>query len=166
MNAKVDLEELAEQIQMQSDNMAAYLHKPTGELVCVSDEVLMAAEEDESDDDLEDWEREDLELAKRIIETDEYLQLPSKWDVHEYGMMEDFCGSAEDERMRQTLLNSIQGKGAFHRFKENAIRFGLIDEWYEFRDEAYQSFAKKWCEGHDIPYTLKQEKSGSSELSP
>ncbi len=160
MTAKVNLADLAEEMQAQSEGWHPFLHKPTGELVGVTDEMLSGADEDASLDDYPEWEREGIELAKRINETDEYIALPSKWDIHEYSMMEDFCLSIENEKMRDVFLQAIRGKGAFRRFRDLADRFGLIDDWYKFRDEAYEEFAKEWCEENDIPYTNEPQKEG------
>lgn len=49
-----------------------------------------------------------------IIENEEkYIQLLTKFDIHEYRIMEDFCYSVNDNRKQNELLNSIHGKGAF-----------------------------------------------------
>ena len=50
------------------------------------------------------------------------------------------------------LLDAIRGSGAFRRFKSMADRHGLIEDWYNFRDEAYEEIAKGWLEEHEIAY--------------
>ena len=53
------------------------------------------AEDGKSIDDMKiEWLKGDLELAYDIIEhEDQYLELPSQFDIHEYSIMEDFrCG--------------------------------------------------------------------------
>jgi hypothetical protein len=160
MTARVNLHDLAQELQIQTDGWNGFLHKPTGEFVGLQDEALSAAEEGTSDEEFADWEQEEIELAKRIIETDEYIALPSKWDIHEYNMMEDFCLAIENEKMRDVFLHAIRGKGAFRRFRDLAERAGVMKNWFEFRDEAYEEFAKEWCEKNDIPYTNEPRKEG------
>ncbi len=160
--AKVNLKELAQELQVQSEGYHGFLHKPTGELVGVTDEMFAAAEDDVLLDDYPEWEREGIELAKRINETDGYIRLPGKLDIHEYSMMEDFCLSIEDEKTRNLFLRGIRGKGAFGRFRDFAETYGLMDDWYGFRDEAYEEFAKNWCEENDIAYTNERQKKGES----
>ncbi len=62
-------------------------------------------------------------------------------------MMESFAYD-RDER----LVNAIKGSGAFRRFKDMAEEIGLIDDWYEFRDNCYRERAKEWCESHGIEW--------------
>jgi hypothetical protein len=47
-------------------------------------------------------------------------------------------------------LTSLQGKGAFRRFKDNVILLGIEKDWYSFRDERYKQFAIEWCQENDI----------------
>ncbi len=158
MIAKVNLHDLAQELQIQTDGWKGFLHTPTGEFVGLQDEALSAAEEGTPDEDFADWEQEEIELAKRIIETDEYIALPSKWDIHEHSMMENFCFSIENEKMRDVFFDAISGNGAFRRFRDLAERAGVMKDWYKFRDEAYEEFGKKWCERNEIPYTNEPRK--------
>jgi hypothetical protein len=51
----------------------------------VSRDLLRDAEEDTGEDpDLPDWQKEEWEIAKRIVSTDRFLRLPNKFDIHEW----------------------------------------------------------------------------------
>jgi hypothetical protein len=65
--------------------------------------------------------------AKEVISSDDYLPLPSKFDIHEYHIMEEFCYSVVDEKIRRVLSDKIRGSGAFRRFKDAICK-------YEFED--------------------------------
>src|SRR5207248_3152956 len=58
------------------------------------------------------------------------LQLPTKFDVHEWAVMRDFSYSVQSDTIREDLLNAIHGTGAFRHFKECAPaargRVGLV----------------------------------------
>ena len=41
-----------------------------------------------------------------ILETDHYLPWPTKFDIHEYSIMERFCRSIDDDDRRDGLLNT------------------------------------------------------------
>ncbi len=81
-----------------------------------------------------------------------YIELPDKWDIHEYSIMEAFCGSLSNERISNALYSVIQGRGAFRRFKDTICRYGVEDTWYRFRDEAFKKLAIEWCEQNNILY--------------
>lgn len=48
-------------------------------------------------EDFPEWEHENIKAAKEILETDDYISLPAKFDIHEYAIMEQFCLSINDD---------------------------------------------------------------------
>lgn len=65
---------------------------------------------------------------------------------------EDYCYSQEDEKLRDKLCYAIDGKGAFRRFKDLIIRYGLEDDWDAYRFKALCEIAREWCEFNNIEY--------------
>ena len=117
---------------------------------------LRMAEDDEDAeplDDVPDWQLEDdNEIQEFLNHQDDFLELPTRDDIHEYDIMQDFCLSIADEQISSTLLQTIRGSGAFRRFKDLASGLGVIDQWYRFRDEAFKKIAVEWCEDNHIDY--------------
>ena len=155
MAITVKLDDIIEGIEFQSDEVTSYLNKKTGKVVTITDQEFGAAEDDEPLEDFPDWEHENIKTAKEILETDDYISLPSKFDVHEYAIMERFCLSITDDEIRDIMYGSIKGRGAFRRFKDNIHRFDLADDWYKYRDEAIKQIAVGWCEKNNIEFTDK-----------
>jgi hypothetical protein len=145
--APVALSDILEAMAFQSDETTAYLHRPTGRVITVSDEAIRAAEQ--GDDGF--VEPEELADACGILASgDDYLALPDRIEIDEYGMMERFAAAVADTAAREELLGAIRGRGAFGRFKDAAHRLGLIDEWYALRDRGYEEVARAWCDVHGI----------------
>ena len=93
----------------------------------------------------------DPELIEVIaLSFDEYIALPSQYEINEYGMMEEFVENLPDGRKKIELSDAIQGRGAFRRFKDTVYDLGLEQKWYKFRDEAYEQVARNWCEENEI----------------
>jgi len=135
-----------------SDDYSAFLNRHTGELVTLSNEEISAAEEDDNIDEYPEWQRDMIIKAKEVINSDDYLPLPSKFEIHEYHIMEAFCHAIEDDKIRRYLLDKIRGRGAFSRFK-NAIQMnGIEEEWYRFRQEELERIAIDWLEANQISY--------------
>ena len=149
----VKLKDIIEGLEFQSDEGASRLNTTTGEVVYVTDEELRAAEAEEPLDDFPAWEHEAIRIAGEILETDYYLPLPTKFDIHEYRIMERFCRSVDHDDMRDDLCNAIRGRGAFRYFKDKIHEYGIADDWYRYRDEALREIAIEWCEENDIHYT-------------
>jgi hypothetical protein len=153
MAVQVKLKNIIEGLDFQSDEQSSFLNLTTGDVVSITDEELHAAENEEPLDDFPEWQHDAIRIAKDIVETDHYLALPDRFEIHEYQIMERFCLSIDDEDMRDDLCDAIRGRGAFRRFKDRMQVYGMAEEWYRYRDEALREIAKAWCEEHGITYT-------------
>jgi pimeloyl-ACP methyl ester carboxylesterase len=90
---------------------------------------ISAVESGDDTAERQDWEQEVFEQAKEVLWSDDYLELPSKFDIHEYKIMERFCLDFPDERISDELLDKIRGgSGAFRRFKD-AKRMVEFKDW-------------------------------------
>jgi hypothetical protein len=151
---KFKIVKIADELQMQFDESSAYLNTVDGEVYIISDQELSAAEECDPIDDFPDWQQQNIRIAQEIISADNYIKLPSKYDVHEYAIMEEFCNSAVDSKISDAMQIAIQGKGAFGRFKDACHRFGIIDQWYSFKTEALKEIAIAWCKDNNLEYEV------------
>ncbi|KQU19447.1 hypothetical protein ASG65_23910 [Bacillus sp. Leaf13] len=153
MNVQVKLKDIIEEMEIQFDDSQSFLNIKTGEIFFVTSNDLRAAEDDEPFNHLPDWQQENLRIANDVVENFEnYIELPTKYDVNEYEMMEDFCLTVSDLRKQNSLLLEIKGKGAFRKFKDKIIDFEIEDQWYSYRDERFKQIAKKWCQDNNVNY--------------
>ena len=154
---KVKLKELAEQMDFMLDEWSYFVNRKTGEVICVEDSHLGFAEDpDEIPEGIAEWERDAIEQAVELLGIwDDLIFFPNKYDLNEYAMMEDFIRTVKDPHIRNHLGIAIQGGGAFRRFKDAADRFGVIDGWYEFKNQAFLAYAKEWCERNGLLYSME-----------
>ena len=153
MNSPVKLSEIIDAIELQSDEMAAYLNRRTGEIITISDEEVRAAEEGDPLEDYPEWQRDNIRIAGEFLANeDDYFALPTKYDLNEYQIMEEFVLSLKDRRASELLYTSIKGKGAFRRFKDTLHRLQLAEEWYTYRDAALRQVAIDWCESNQVQF--------------
>ena len=144
----VSLRDFVDELQMLSDESHAYLNKSTGKIITVTNDDLAIIE---SGDDWRMFAGTELEgqffqQVEKILCSDEYLEIPSKFDIHEYEIMERFCLSIPDEEISNVFLDMIRGSGAFRRFKNLLYRYDMEKDWFKFRDEAYKEIAILWLE--------------------
>ncbi len=59
---------------------------------------------------------------------DKYIKLPSRFEIDEYNMMEEFIWGLPEGKNQD------------------------IDKWYAYRDAEYVKVAKEWCERHHIEW--------------
>ena len=151
----VKLSELIEALEFDSDERVTRVDLQNGCVVVVENSVIGAVEggDDAALQDLPDWEREQLEIARAIVEDsgERFVDAPDKFDFHEYRQMERFIGTVEDSEAAEQLWRAIKGKGAFRYFKDTANRLGLLKQWYQYRDEAVKQFVVEWAEAHQVP---------------
>lgn len=147
------MKEIVDALSFQMDEVHQYLNKETGEIATVTTEELGAAEEGEQDD-YPEWQQESIKLAEQIIvnEGSKFVELPSKFEIHEYNIMERFCLSIDDPKVSDELYYAIKGRGAFRRFKDRIHYYGLAEAWYEYFEAALMKIAIGWCERHAIEY--------------
>jgi hypothetical protein len=153
MKAIVSIKDVVNEMDGPIDEHSAFLNRHTGELVTLSSEELSTVEEDGNIDEYPEWQQDIIIKAKEVINSDDYLPLPSKFDIHEYHIIEAFCCSVVDDKIRGDLLDKIRGRGAFSRFKKSIHMNGLEEEWYRFRQEELEKIAIDWLEVNQISYT-------------
>ena len=132
---KLRLSEVIDALDITNDEMEYYYNPDNGEIFMSNIGDFENLNEDELD-----------ELFEKSI------MLPTRYDINEYEMMQDFAETIEDTRLQNQLYISLNGRGAFTRFKDTCINFDIIDDWYKFRDERYKELAINWCKDNNIEF--------------
>jgi|SRR3989339_498549 len=152
MIAKASLKAIVDELEILMDQRHAYLNKLTGEVVSISDEEIDIIESEEPLDDYPDWQQELIQIAREVLHAEHYIELPSKYDIHDYSIIESFCLSQDVQELRDILLDLIRGSGAFGRFKEALHEYNITEAWYRFRRAAYRQIAVDWLLVNEIPF--------------
>jgi hypothetical protein len=151
MGVVIALRDIVDAIESQSNEGEAYLDPETGEIVQVSEDELALVEDEVADGDLPQWQREAMPRIREALESDRFLALPDRFEVHEWAIMERFS-LEQNERARKVLISAIHGSGAFRHFRGAVERLGLLDAWYRYRQEAIEQIARDWLEEHKLAY--------------
>jgi hypothetical protein len=149
---KVKIKKIVDELEMIFDEHSSYFNTTDGEVYTVSNEELSAAEEEDPLEDIPDWQQDNIRVAQSIISEDYYIELPSKFDIHEYAIMEEFCYTIEDSNISDALQISIQGRGAFRRFKDACLRFNIVEQWYSYKTKALKEVAISWCNDNNLEF--------------
>ena len=155
---KIKLNDVIEALELCSDEGRYFYSTNTEEVVYVTTDDLSIAEDGEITDDLPEWQREMVETAVDIIENwDNYIKLPTQFDINEYNIMSEFCYSLENKTVRNQLVNAIRVNGAFRRFKDSIQHFGIEEQWYSFKDKTLHDMVVEWCERNGIVLIIDDE---------
>ena len=155
MAAEVKLELIIEALEMADDSVSSYLDVETGEVHSITEEEFDLAEHPQTAiEDLPNWQREAVTLARSIQKQDgkRYMALPDKFDVHEWAMMDRFSMTLRDAQMRNDFHGGIRGAGAFRLFKHLLTEYDLWDAWNRFKQVELRRMAIEWCKENAITY--------------
>lgn len=136
---KIKLDVILDAIDMADDNYTYFLDLETGESVFLADELITGLDNEGLEDEIDE-------------NPERYLRLPTKFEIHEYHIMEEFIWTLKGERADK-LECAIRGRGAFRRFKDMVDRMGISQRWYDFQAEYYRKLATQWCRDHRLEYT-------------
>jgi len=151
MSKVISIREIIAALEAASDDCASYLDPETGQIILVTEEERALAE-DASWEEAPAWQREMMPKIRAALEGDRFLELPDRFDIHEWSIMERFSRAQNVERVRCELLNAIRGAGAFRAFQNAIQRLGVEQSWYQFRAEALREIARIWLEEHNLQY--------------
>ena len=164
--APVDLKDIVHALDQigGDDTFRAWIDKRDGKVYLFDREILGAVED--SDDEIDfsdyyDWQHDQIREAVDFLDHWDYdslVELPDKYEISEYDIMEEFGEAQPNPQTANQILNAIDGKGAFRRFRNTVDRIGLEDDWYEYRDRKIIEKVRRWCEDNDIDYAQNQEK--------
>jgi hypothetical protein len=110
----------------------AILSKDTGEIFYISemgDSDDLPDDIDESDNYIEIPQKNDLDLGKNLVFRFVSEHLPEEYD---------------------RVLQIFRKKGAYSRYKNLLDQKGLLDQWYEFENDAQSKALREWCIENNI----------------
>ena len=126
-------EALEDAFENNAPEVHSYLHLESGEVIRIVDGIA------------------DPAMHKRIIDDAIYLRIDPVSSREQYRWMERFIATVEAPELRNRLLSSIDGKGAFRRFKDVLMAYPVDRErWFTFRSERLRACMDAWLEAHDI----------------
>lgn len=129
----ISWEALEDAFENNAHEVHSYLHLDTGEVIRVVDGIA------------------DPGMHHRIMGDASYLRIDPVSSREQYRWMERFIATVEDGEFRSKLLQSIDGKGAFRRFKDVLMLFPVDRErWFTFRSERLRACMEAWLTAHGI----------------
>lgn len=136
---KIRLSQVVDAIESASEEFEYLYDTETGETVFLANESITGIDNEELADLIEN-------------SGNRFLRFPTKYDIHEYRIMENFVYSLPAGATRQELVTAICGRGAFRRFRQG-IRYHQIEQqWYVFQAQAYREIAIGWCQDESLEY--------------
>lgn len=121
------LKQVIDAIEMACDPYTEFYDRKTGKTVSLPDPMWTG----EADEELE---------ALLESESDRFLRFPTKFEIHEYSIMESFTEALPAGKIRNELVQAIRGKGAFRRFKNTIRYYGIEQLWYTHNETPEEEY--------------------------
>jgi hypothetical protein len=133
-------EALEDAFENNAPEVHSYLHTHNGEVIRIVDGIA------------------DPEMHRRVMTDALYLRVEPVSSREQYRWMERFIATVEEGELRDRLVQSIDGKGAFRRFKDVLMNFPVDRErWFAFRSERLRSCMESWLETHRMIAVPRKE---------
>jgi hypothetical protein len=89
--------------------------------------------------------------AKVAANIDNYIRVEPASSREQYRWMERFVASVSDEPLQRRLVISIDGKGAFRRFKDVLLAYPAERErWFSYRSNLLHWHIQNWLANHGM----------------
>ena len=129
----IDWEALEDAFENNAPEVHSYLHVPTGDVLRIVDGIA------------------DPQMHARIAGDTNYLRIEPVSSREQYRWMERFIPMLTDAELQSKLGRAIDGKGAFRRFKDVLMAYGVERErWFAFRSERLRVFMEAWLNAHAL----------------
>jgi Uncharacterised protein family (UPF0158) len=145
----IDREALIAAVETELPNVEHFLDLRSGEILII---VGGISDLDTDTDDLDEVERDNRELARRVrAEPDCYEPVPTIAPEAGFRWMQEFASTVTDARLRrklQKVLRECEDK-CFQAFRQ-ALRLAPEQErerWFAFRNEKIAEFIDAWLDG-------------------
>ena len=145
MSVIVSLADVVSEMVEINDRHTAFLNRRTGEVVCLTEQQRDVLDNGHA---ASEGEQE----LKGLVAAGDLLELPTRFENHEYSIVERFCESVRDPDRKDELLQAIRGRRAFRDFHKLVHRLDLDSAWTGFRERAFREIAIHWLKEHGIAY--------------
>jgi hypothetical protein len=126
-------EALEDAFENNAPEVHSYLNLNTGEVIRIVDGIAEPT------------------MHARIASDSDYLRVDPVASREQYRWMERFIETVDDASLRRDLRESIDGKGAFRRFKDALMSNPIERErWFVFRSERLRVGMQAWLDAHGI----------------
>jgi hypothetical protein len=147
------LRDVVNALAQLTDEQGAFLNPSTGEIVILSNDELYVVEREEDASNFPELSPERIGQARAVIESDDFSLLPTRFDLNEHRIAQDFCASVMDESLRRHLLDAMAAEESAQRFPDMLRSHGLEERWRQFRTKALEALAGTWLEKNGLAPT-------------
>jgi hypothetical protein len=138
MSPKISLSEFVAALQFGDATAVHVLDTQTGRIVPRRDSDEQVAEPTQTGD---------------TRPSTDYESLPTFTDQEELAFARQFVATVKDPHDRRRLELALASGNAREAFEMAVFRCQIANEWYQYRDQCLEQFAKDWLDARGLSYT-------------
>jgi hypothetical protein len=183
---RIDFDEIQKAMEdVVRDSFDYFLDLQTGEVIALSEDILSEVgarlyegDFDEIGDNVEYiefseepnlpcWMEDEVELVLEVLlnESGRYVHIPERYSSEAHRVMTEFLETVRDPVIKGELIRTLNGKGAFKRFKSILINFRQERKrWHGYNAKAMKKVIIEWLKSLGIePDQIYPEKKGGKD---
>lgn len=124
-----------------------FLDLSDGNVAFIQPEYMLD-EDDISEEEIgkyKDWEQEQI----RAYRDHDLVRIDPIDSTESFSIMDDFAQTRPVSES-QLLCCALSRMHPFSEFRKVVEKMGLLQDWYNFKNEAERNLAQKWLEEHDL----------------
>jgi len=163
---KINFDEIQKAMEdITRDSFDYFFDTDTGEVITFSEEILNEVksrlydgDSEDIDEDIEyiefdeepeipDWMEDEVELAIEILfdVVERYVRIPERASSAAFQAMNEFMDTVEDQDLKALLIVSLEGKGAFRKFKDVLLDYPKERKrWHGYNAKAAKKEVIQW----------------------
>lgn len=158
---QIDFYELEDAMTWNNDlsEDQRYLNIKTGEVYFFDEEVVRAVE-DGTEEELLDWQKDEVGAVKEFLSNDDqFIIIPKIESRESYRWMQEFIETLGNDKLSEDLTDAINRSQPFRRFKDILIEYDKENEaWFNFYSNKVKEEATLWLQTSNItPIWSKRE---------
>lgn len=172
---KVNCDEIQKAMEdISRDTFDYFLDTQTGEVITFSEEILNELKDLLYDEDYEemadeieyiefdqepevpDWMFDEADLALEILlnSISRYIRIPERNSDTAFSVMKEFVQTVRNRALQKKLLNALNGRGAFRRFKDILMAYPKERKrWHGYNAKASHEEIVNWLHAYRIKPT-------------
>lgn len=96
---------------------------------------------DNLEDELKDWEIDEVKYIRAVLDLPDEIDPPRTWAQLEW--MADFANEQSlGNRFVRDTQRALDSRHPFGAFKDVMHDYGLIDDWYRYREDCYRAYVR------------------------
>lgn len=132
-----------------------FFDKTSGKIFALSRTLIqsLALDRSENLDLLPEWDARMIPLAREIVlvGSNRYTRVPEAFGCPQHKWMIDFAKHISAKKLKEKLVQALQGRGSCKRFKEILRAYPIQSrEWTEYNSKRWREHAEKWLESLSI----------------